>query len=268
MKKLRDKRQGQLNLYHIGGSHLQADIYTNDVREHLQNRWTDIPGERGWVFPFDLAGTNNPWNYEFSSPNKWKPFRCIPHRPSKYDFDYGLLGAAVTCDDSIITIKFNYDHTANRPPFDHVRIFHNIGEFPYWMHFGESELLRTKTSHNAQLGYTDVWFADVMDTLNIQFARTGPETPELEIHGFVLMNDYPGISYTSIGINGAGLYTYLANIRFEEQLKTFFVWYLMELNQSGMCHMELKLPIRIPGPNVSPTTPNPNKIPRGSFKTN
>jgi lysophospholipase L1-like esterase len=35
------------------------------------------------------------------------------------------------------------------------------------------------------------------------------------------MNELPGISYTSIGINGAGLYTYLDNIRFEEQLKTY-----------------------------------------------
>ena len=34
-----------------------------------------------------------------------------------------------------------------------------------------------------------------------------------------LSNAHPGISYTAIGINGAGLYTYLANRNFEEQLK-------------------------------------------------
>lgn len=221
MKRLRDKKEGTLNMYHIGGSHLQADIYTNDVREHLQNRWPNVPGERGWVFPFDLAGTNNPWNYEFSSPNNWTPYRCIPHRPSKYDIDYGLLGAAVLCPDSVINIKFKYDHTENKPPISHVRIFHNKGEFPYWMHFGANEILRTKTERNLELGYTDVWFSDGVDTLNVQFARTGPEAPELELYGFLLMNDQPGISYTAIGINGAGLYTYLDNIRFEEQLKTY-----------------------------------------------
>ncbi|MDB2656436.1 GDSL-type esterase/lipase family protein [Crocinitomicaceae bacterium] len=220
-KRLRDKKEGTINMYHIGGSHLQADIYTHDIREHLQNRWTGVPGERAWVFPFDLAGTNNPWNYEFSSPNDWHAYRCIPHRPSKYDIDYGVLGAAVTCPDSVISVKFEYDYTENRPPISHVRVFHNKGEFPYWMHFGANELLRTKTEHNPELGYTDVWFSDGADTLNIQFARTGPEAPELELYGFVLMNDKPGISYTAIGINGAGLYTYLANIRFEEQLKTY-----------------------------------------------
>ena len=63
---LEKTKKGKLNFYHIGGSHLQADIYTNDVREFLQLKWPEAPGERGWVFPFDLAKTNNPGNYEFS----------------------------------------------------------------------------------------------------------------------------------------------------------------------------------------------------------
>ena len=221
MDRLIHDKEGTVNMYHIGGSHLQADIYTNDVRENLQNRWDDTPGERGWVFPFDLAGTNNPWNYEFSSPNNWHAYRCIPHRPDKYDFDYGLLGAGVTCPDSVITVRFEYDHTTNRPPFNHVRIFHNIGEFPYWMHFGDEEILRLKTEHNPELGYTDIWFTDPIDSIDLQFLRTGKYAPELELYGFLLMNDFPGISYTAIGINGAGLYTYLDNVRFEEQLKTY-----------------------------------------------
>lgn len=221
MDRLIHDKKGTINMYHIGGSHLQADIYTNDVRENLQNRWDDAPGERGWVFPFDLAGTNNPWNYEFSSPNNWHAYRCIPHRPSKYDFDYGLLGAGVTCPDSVITVRFEYDHTTNRPPFNHIRIFHNIGEFPYWMHFGDEEILRLKTVHNPELGYTDIWFTDPIDSIDVQFLRTGKYAPELELYGFLLMNDFPGVSYTAIGINGAGLYTYLDNVRFEEQLKTY-----------------------------------------------
>lgn len=221
MERLSREKEGKLNMYHIGGSHLQADIYTNDVRENLQERWKGVGGERGWVFPFDLAGTNNPWNYEFSSPNNWHAYRSVAQKSSKYDFDYGLLGAGITCSDTVITVKFNYDHTSSKPPFDHIRIFHNIGEFPYWMHFGADELLVKKYANNLELGYTDVWFTDPIDTLNVQFRRTGLYAPELELYGFILMNDTPGISYTAIGINGAGLYTYLDNVRFEEQLKTY-----------------------------------------------
>lgn len=214
-------KQGKINMYHIGGSHLQADIYTNDVREYMQERWQGVSGERGWVFPFDLAKTNNPGNYEFSSPNRWTPYRSVVHKPKKYDFDYGLLGAAVTCPDSIITVHFEYDRTTSKPPFDHIRIFHNIGSFPYWMHFGPHEILVTRVTHDPTLGCSDIYFADPIDSINVQFQRKGQHAPELEIHGFILMNDDPGVSYTAIGINGAGLYTYLANTRFEEQLKTY-----------------------------------------------
>lgn len=221
LEKLIVQKQGKLNFYHIGGSHVQADIYTNDIREFVQHQWKGAPGERGWVFPFDLAASNNPGNYEFSSPNTWTPYRSIPHRPSKYDVEYGLLGALVTCPDSVITIRFEYDRTSSKPPIDHIRIFHNKGEFPYWMHFGAEELLVDHVRHNPELGCTDIYFVDPLDSIDVQFQRKQAYAPELEIYGFLLMNNRPGISYTSIGINGAGLYTYLANVRFEEQLKSY-----------------------------------------------
>lgn len=216
-----DTKKGKLNMYHIGGSHLQADIYTHDVRTYLQTRWENLTGERGWVFPFDLANTNNPGNYEFSSPNTWTAYRSVAQKPKKVNFDYGLLGAAVTCDDSVINIFFKHDRTTVKTPIKRLRIYHNIGEFPYWMNFGGDEILVTKTDHNIELGYSDIYFSDPIDTLNIQFCRNGYYAPELEIYGFLLMNDDPGISYTAIGINGAGLYTYLDNVRFEEQLKSY-----------------------------------------------
>lgn len=216
-----EKKEGKLNFYHIGGSHIQADIYSHDAREFLATNWEGLQGERGWVFPFDLAKTNNPGNYEFSSPNSWRAYRSVVNSPSRYNIDYGLLGAMITCADTAITIRFKHDRTEVPQPINHVRIFHNIGEFPYWMHFGPDELLVWKTTHNPTVGYTDVYLTDPVDTLNIQFQPTEKQVPELEIYGFILMNDEPGISYTSIGINGAGLYTYLENERFEEQLKTY-----------------------------------------------
>lgn len=216
-----ETKQGKLNFYHIGGSHLQADIYTHDVRTFMQQNWKNLQGERGWVFPFDLAQTNNPGNYEFSSPNQWRGYRSVNHKPKKYDFDYGLLGAGITCSDSIITVRFKHDRTTTLPESKHLRIFHNIGEFPYWLHFGKHEVLVEQMKHNPQLGMTDVYFCDPIDSFDVQFQPLRRNVPELEIYGMILMNEEAGISYTSIGINGAGLYTYLGNVRFEEQLKTY-----------------------------------------------
>lgn len=243
MSSIIQHKKGKLNMYHIGGSHLQADIYTHDIRTYLQSRWEGVRGERGWVFPFDLAKTNNPENYEFSSPNTWKPYRSVAQKPSKVDIDYGILGCAVTCSDSAIIINFKHDRTTVKPPVNHLRIYHNVGEFPYWIHFGDDEILAECRTHNPEEGYTDIYFTDPLNNLNIQFCRVSESVPELEIHGFLMMNDEPGFSYTTIGINGAGLYTYLANVRFEEQLKSYppdFFAYSVGTNDGNVPYADFK----------------------------
>ena len=86
MQKMVQEKDRKLNFYHIGGSHLQADIYTHDIREKLQMTWEGVPGERGFLFPFDLAKTNNPANYEFSSSNNWKSYRSVAHDVCELDY--------------------------------------------------------------------------------------------------------------------------------------------------------------------------------------
>lgn len=209
----------KLNFYHIGGSHLQADIYTHEMRTYLQTKWEGLPGERGLIFPFDLAGTNNPWNYDFSSPNQWKNYRSTVNRPDSVD--YGLLGMVIECPDSLINIRFKYDKTKVKPGFDRLRIYHNKGEFPYTLNFGKDEATVLRRQTNPEIGYTDVYFTDKLTSFDATFARDTAMNYNLRILGFQLSNKEPGISYTTIGVNGAGLYTYLGNKYFEEQLREF-----------------------------------------------
>ncbi len=216
MIKFRDRK---LNFYHIVGSHLQADIYTHEMRTNLQKNWEGLEGERGLIFPFDLAGTNNPWNYEFKSPNRWSNYRSVSDRPDS--LDYGIMGAVIECQDSSVQISFKYDKTEVKPGFDKLRIYHNKGDFPYEMNFGEDEIFVLRKQTNPQIGYTDVFFTDKLDRFDLFFARDTVMNYKLRILGFQLSNKEPGISYTTIGVNGASLPTYLKNKYFEEQLKEF-----------------------------------------------
>ena len=217
IQKMITKKDRKLNFYHIGGSHIQADIYTHDFRTFLQSNWPGLNGERGLVFPFGLASTNNPSNYNFSSPNNWTGFRSVSARPE--DLEYGLTGAAIKCADSLIVVNFKHMRSLVKPPFNRLRIYHNTGEFFYDMNFGSQELLVTDTYHHADLGYSEIRFSDKMDSLDIQFIRTCNIASALEIYGFEFLNDLPGITYNAIGINGAGLYTYLGNDHFLRDLK-------------------------------------------------
>ena len=217
IQKMIAKKDRKLNFYHIGGSHIQADIYTHDFRTFLQSNWPGLDGERGLVFPFGLASTNNPSNYNFSSPNNWTGFRSVSARPE--DLQYGLTGAAIKCADSLIVVNFKHMRSLVKPPFNRLRIYHNTGEFFYDMNFGSQELFVTDTYHHADLGYSEIRFSDKMDSLDIQFIRTCNIASALEIYGFEFLNDLPGITYNAIGINGAGLYTYLGNDHFLRDLK-------------------------------------------------
>ena len=217
IQKMIAKKDRKLNFYHIGGSHIQADIYTHDFRTFLQSNWPGLDGERGLVFPFGLASTNNPSNYNFSSPNNWTGFRSVSARPE--DLEYGLTGAAIKCADSLIVVNFKHMRSLVKPPFNRLRIYHNTGEFFYDMNFGSQELFVTDTYHHADLGYSEIRFSDKMDSLDIQFIRTCNIASALEIYGFEFLNDLPGITYNAIGINGAGLYTYLGNEHFLRDLK-------------------------------------------------
>jgi len=209
--------KGKLNFYHIGGSHLQADIYSHDFRTFLQSNWPGLSGERGLVFPYNLAHTNNPSNYDFSSPNTWRGYRSVIQRSE--DFDYGLSGAAITCADSLVVINFKHLRTLVKPPFDRLRIYHNTGEFPYELNFGDQELLVTDVAHYPEMGYTEVRFSDHLDSLDLLFVKKINTPFALELFGFEFLNDLPGITYTAIGINGASLPTYLANTNFSRDLQ-------------------------------------------------
>jgi len=217
IQKMIANKDRKLNFYHIGGSHIQADIYTHDFRTFLQSNWPGLDGERGLVFPFGLASTNNPSNYNFSSPNNWTGFRSVSARPE--DLQYGLTGAAIKCADSLIVVNFKHMRSLVKPPFNRLRIYHNTGEFFFDMNFGSQELFVTDTYHHADLGYSEIRFSDKMDSLDIQFIRTCNIATSLEIYGFEFLNDLPGITYNAIGINGAGLYTYLGNEHFLRDLK-------------------------------------------------
>lgn len=234
-------KEEKLNFFHIGGSHVQADIYTHVVRERLQSYWDDLPGDRGFVFPYKMAKTNNPWNYRFTSKNTWQGYRSVIHRPDSVH--YGLLGIAASCTDSIIDLNFDYSKSALKPPIHQVRIFHNKGKMNYKIEF-DSILNPVQTQlTNEKLGYTDVYFKKGVTSLEMKFIRKGdtsfvettdtivledgsadtikvrtPYKAPLYIYGMQLLNREPGISYTSIGVNGAGLYTYRDNENFQEQL--------------------------------------------------
>ena len=207
----------KLNFYHIGGSHLQADVYTNDMRNYLQSNWEGLTGERGIIFPFDLAQTNSPMSYKFTSPNQWTAYKSTITRSDSVK--YGLMGMVIESEDSIINIHFKYHHTKIKSAFDRIRIYHNKGVIPYEIKIGIDDSLILKNQTNENEGYTDIHTKEEINQFHLKMKKNKDYPFKFRIYGFQLYNNEPGISYTTIGVNGASLPTYLKNTLFIEQLK-------------------------------------------------
>ena len=52
--------KGNINILHLGGSHIQADVISNRVRVHLLQDLKLPAASRGFVFPYTAARTSTP----------------------------------------------------------------------------------------------------------------------------------------------------------------------------------------------------------------
>ncbi|MFZ5551624.1 MAG: GDSL-type esterase/lipase family protein [Bacteroidota bacterium] len=208
-------RNKQLVVYHIGGSHIQADIYSNRMRTYLNTFWPGLKGARGLVFPYTLAGTNNPWNYRIDSLGEWSGRRCVIKKDTSL---FGLMGMSASTYDSIAGITIYYrEKETMRYQHDRIKIYHNVADRSWKVTFGNPELV-INTIEDTVAGFTQFILSRKVDTVKINIQRVLPDTSAFTTYGIELMNNEPGVVYNSIGVNGAAFPNYLRCEDFEKQL--------------------------------------------------
>lgn len=196
--------EGQVSVVHIGGSHLQADIYSDRIRGRFQTFEQGNNGGRGFIFPYSVARTNNPSNYSVSYSGRWESCRNVESRKT---CPLGLSGISVTTYDtaSSITISFPENNLVNYD-FNRVRIFYLDDSIS----FDPSIRIQGKIlSKGKSDGYT-VWNLEShADSLVLDFSMTDSLQHRFTLFGISLETDDPGVIYHAIGVNGAKLPSYI-----------------------------------------------------------
>ena len=111
--------EGNVSIMHIGGSHVQAGVFTQQFRDNLLSISTDLIGGQNFVFPFSAGGTNNPSHFIVRSTGEWSYCRNAVRRET--DKRMGLAGAAITTTDSLATVSImtrEKNPTKYSPRFD------------------------------------------------------------------------------------------------------------------------------------------------------
>jgi lysophospholipase L1-like esterase len=215
LSRLIQEGQGKLEILQIGGSHIQADIYSNVARYRLQYFYPGLNGGRGFVFPYSIAKTNNPVNLKVEYTGEWTSCRNVQ---KKKTCTLGLAGISVSTEDSIASFKIYSYESYHQYDFNKVKIFYEFSDSLFYkISLADSTLLdslRIDTLNH----YAEYFFNDYIDTLHLQLQKMDSCSKPFTFYGASMETDDPGIVYHSIGINGASIPSFLRCQLFQEQL--------------------------------------------------
>ena len=207
-------RQGNLNIVHIGGSHVQAGTMTETIRLRMLSASSGLVGPRGMIFPYSAAAKcNNPPDYRVHCVEPMTLTRCVY---KEHEYPLGLCGIAVTTKDQPAEIQI----IMNEPDIDFgtmrvVLLGHSYG--------GVVPCLRTATSEYYPSYFDNVTdryifnLSEAVDSFNIVLPCN--EGTSFTVSGIFLCNRQAGISYHSIGVNGAAVPDYLRCTNFVRDLR-------------------------------------------------
>ncbi len=198
----------KITVVHIGDSHIQADFFTGKLRSALQQFNPGMQSSRGMIFPFNLAQSNNPSNYQISSPNRWER---IASTRSLIPCNYGLFGVHVFTSDSLIVLKIRQtDSTLD--PFNTIQLWYGVESNSYGFIDHEGSESRLPSSD-------DTLVEIVLGKYEWQTQVTIRQNGKFSLYGIRLITDFPGVELNNIGINGATAASFNRSLNFGKHLQ-------------------------------------------------
>jgi lysophospholipase L1-like esterase len=205
---------GKMNIIHFGGSHIQADIWSNLLRERLQSIDTNVQGARGLLFPFKAAKTNRPYSYSVDWTGEWEGQRSSYN---KHQGTWGASGITATTSDSLASMKFTFHQSPIPVKTKSFTLLTNIERNSYELEVIAEDDNYAQIFHEPN-GYTRVEYGFEVDSIEIIFRKPKDSPDELQFYGLVSDNYRPGLTYHSIGVNGSRFVSFQRCELFEEQL--------------------------------------------------
>ena len=196
---------GKVNIWHVGGSHVQADHFSHRLRTNFTEMQPENIGVRGVLFPFGMASTNWNHNYRITWTGNWNAGRNV-QRGADASFDFGLSGIAATTTDTLasITLVLNIGQTPSWQ-FNRLRVLgygpDDVQLYCVEQHAeGQADTLRATMD---SLSMSRVIAFDALHDSTTVYIKT--TAGGFTLTGLIPENDLHGISWYSSGINGASL---------------------------------------------------------------
>ena len=205
---------GNLNIVHIGGSHVQAGVLSNTIRTRIMASYPTLVASRGMTFPYSAAAKcNNPADYRIHCREKMILTRNVA---KEHTYPLGACGIAVTASDTLTEVQV----VMNEPTVDYATTTIVVmgrseqGVTPYLDVDGQ----RVDCSHVNPA--TERYVFNLKNPVD-SFAVMLPCEPgqQFTLTGLYLGNRNPGFSVSSLGVNGAAVPDWLRCRHFVRDLR-------------------------------------------------
>ncbi len=207
---------GKLSILHIGGSHVQGGTLQRTMRSKFDHLMPGIGGERGFFFPYIMARSNMPSDYHVIYSGSWKGCR---NAKKNAVCTWGVSGYNATTTDSSAHIKlYMSDLQKKNYRFNKIRIFYQMDADSY--HTQLDSIYGSVSSTTDSLGqFIEYSFATTFDTLAFSLLKTDSLQSHFTLRGIQYITNESGITYHSIGVNGASVPAYLRSYDFGKEIK-------------------------------------------------
>lgn len=203
-----------ITVVHIGGSHVQAGIWTNTFENDLRNKFTSGGGGY-FVFPYKIAKTNGqPYASAFTNGN-WKRCRAISQDTCS---PLGMNGIRVSTNDTNCVFGLALKPKAGIQKANLVHVYHNFNaSFSFKIN---NAAIQSRTDF-LEAGYTAFELTEANDSISFTLTRLDTLQRDFHLYGFSLLNtSAPGFFVAGLGANGASSTSFLKCNLFVPQLKT------------------------------------------------
>ena len=210
--------EGNVNIMHIGGSHVQAGVFTQQFRDNLLSIGTDMIGGQNFVFPFTAGGTNNPSHFMVNSTGEWSYTRNAVSKDT--DRRMGLAGAAITTTDpkaSVTIISRSRRPSYLTPSFDFNKVtLIGFSQTNNVVPVSSLDGVTLRGQYDESQSAYIFNLPRYSDSIRFFFESM---PGEFTLQGVLLENGTSGISVHTVGVNGAKVTSYLKCNDFERDLK-------------------------------------------------
>ena len=108
LDELMESGRGNVNIWHVGGSHVQAATLPNRIRDDIDS--LTVRGDRGFLFPVRLTETNTDQSYRIQTTGEWEaPILTRPTSLRRPRYGITGFGARTSSRDASVSFKLNLD---------------------------------------------------------------------------------------------------------------------------------------------------------------